>query len=259
MKIFETYPTLGNGIARLSNLLSGNCFAHHGIQRSGTNYLLRILIDLKLWPLNAFDPQRTNPKHKHFRWQSDKSSIKMHDYYKNDITPPDLNGLNSIAGYPVATKHLVIFKPPEPWLASIVNWGIACGWHHSVEEAANSEKLMDALGEYDAYYRFWQEIAEANRNRAVMLCYDDVFERPLLVADALDVLGIKYNSKHLPRNLGRYPEIKMSRANRTSYIDKNTRLRIKSVVFNYDFQFSGEPCRTNADYPGSWPESRPSK
>lgn len=259
MKIFETYPTFGNGITRLSNLLSGNCFAHHGIQRSGTNYLLRILTDLKLWPLNAFDPQRTNPKHKHFRWQSDKSSIKMHDFYKNDITPSDLNALNSIAGYPRAAKHLVIYKPPEPWLASIVNWGIACGWHHSVEEAANSGKLMDALGEYDAYYRFWQEIAEANRNRAVMLCYDDVFERPLLVADALDALGIKYNSRHLPRNLGRYPEIKMSRANRTSYIDNNTRLRIKSVVCKYDFQFSREACRTNADYSGSWPESRPSK
>lgn len=249
MTVFEKYTALGNGLNRFSCLLSGNCLAHHGIQRSGTNYLLRILIDLNLRPLNAFDPERSNPKHKHFRWQPEKSSIKIHDVYKNNIVVSSLDALNSVAGYPKTTKHIVIFKPAVPWLASILNWGMVCGWYENIAEATSLESITGALGEYDAYYCFWQEVAETNRSSVEILRHSDVIERPIVVAEALDSLGIRYSTARITRDLGRYSEVKMSPVNRKSYIDNDTHLQIGNVARDYNFEFAGARCLTNANYP----------
>ena len=49
--------------------------AHHGIERSGTNYLRAILIILKINLINQFDPAENHPTHKHFRWYTDKLLI----------------------------------------------------------------------------------------------------------------------------------------------------------------------------------------
>ena len=52
-----------------------NWLAHHGIERSGTNYLRSCLIFLKIDLINEFDGSANNPQHKHFRWYQDKSLI----------------------------------------------------------------------------------------------------------------------------------------------------------------------------------------
>ena len=55
--------------------VTNDWIAHHGIERSGTNYLRAILIILKINLINQFDPAENHPTHKHFRWYTDKSLI----------------------------------------------------------------------------------------------------------------------------------------------------------------------------------------
>ena len=116
---------IAEGISKLSHILPNqhcnlalqlflksttrNFVAHHGIQRSGTNDLNSCLQSLGIYPLNAFDPARNNPRHKHFRWQEDKSTIlPMDERYQNNVTVPNIDRLNRRAGYPEGCRQIVI-------------------------------------------------------------------------------------------------------------------------------------------------------
>ena len=69
-----------------------NWIAHHGIERSGTNFLRAILIKLKINLINQFDPAENHPTHKHFRWYKDKSLIpNLKKKLFNDIIAKNIN------------------------------------------------------------------------------------------------------------------------------------------------------------------------
>lgn len=157
--------------------------AHQGIQRSGTNFLCTLLDAADYRVLNRVDPPRNQPRHKHFRWQPDKSTIAMDSRYANRVTASTVAEVNAASRFPQDTKHVVIFRKPREWLDSIYRWGLKNRWFADEAEFFD-RNLPDAyFREWDAYYAFWQE-READEPSAVMLfCHDD------LKASAADVVA----------------------------------------------------------------------
>lgn len=149
-----------------------------GIQRSGTNYLNEILKNNNYRVLNYYDPQRNNPKHKHFRWQSDKNSISMDSRYMNNIVVDSISQVNLISGYDEPTKHVVIYRPPEKWLSSIYRWGKSNNWFVNKEEFINS-KISLYLNEWDSYYSFWRDMHKKSPSLVSIINYDDLKHDPV--------------------------------------------------------------------------------
>ena len=133
--------------------------AHHGIQRSGTNYLNEWLKLSGCRVINTYDPKRNDPRHKHFRWQDDKDKIVLDKNYKNDVRVSSIAELNSICGYSAGTKHVVIYRNPKYWLNGIYLWGVRSGW---ITESLDREEvyifLKGATEEWLEYYHFWYKI-----------------------------------------------------------------------------------------------------
>jgi hypothetical protein len=148
--------------------------AHHGLQRSGTNYLNESLWKCGIKPINSFDQQRASTRHKHFRWYSDKSIIPhfLRDLYDNTNVVDSLEQLNDLARYPKNTLHLVIQKERVSWLASILNWGLKCNWFSDKEIALSS--LLILLGDYEHYYSFWSDLADKHPNQVVIIQFEQL-------------------------------------------------------------------------------------
>ncbi|AHM03748.1 hypothetical protein roselon_01360 [Roseibacterium elongatum DSM 19469] len=93
---------------------------HHGLQRSGTNYLLLSLLRLGTPVLNYRDPARNDPRHKHCRWQSDKSTLiaPIARQYGNDFAPETIDALDAICRVPKGTAHVVATGEVEAALAA---------------------------------------------------------------------------------------------------------------------------------------------
>lgn len=149
--------------------------AHHGLQRSGTNYLLQCLVSLRVPVVNMAEPSGCLPWHKHFRWQHDKQTIPsfIRRQYGNELIVDDVAGLNAAAGYPPETRHLVIRKDETDWLVSILNWSLYCGWVENKE--AGLCAIPALLADHRAYHQFWQRLAdrEPERVRILDLAFHD--------------------------------------------------------------------------------------
>lgn len=154
--------------------------AHQGIQRSGTNYACALLGRLGYDVLNRIDPRRDSPRHKHFRWQDDKSTIVMDAAFKNQTIAANVSEINSLAGFPTNTKHLVFFRRPSAWLPSIYTWGLAHSWvEPDIEFRVGGGVALDWLREWDAYYSKWFSLAEREPDMVLPIFYDDLRERPV--------------------------------------------------------------------------------
>lgn len=149
--------------------------AHHGIQRSGTNYINYVLRQSGVIIINRHDPSRTSPCHKHFRWQRDKGSIKLDMKYMNHITADDLDALNKKCGYSKSTKHVVIHRDVRSWLCGIYSWAMRVSWLNGEISDNDIETFMKvALKEWIEYYEFWSSVSD---NRVVFVSYDAFFSR----------------------------------------------------------------------------------
>jgi len=131
---------------------------HHGIQRSGTNYLYECLSQLNQRPLYPDPaPERNNPRHKHFRWQKDKTSIPscIFNQYSNTISASSIDEINKICNYN-DVFHIVMKKDIKKWIISILNWGVHCNWFSEYNALTYSKELIK---DYTEYYKFWDELA----------------------------------------------------------------------------------------------------
>lgn len=148
--------------------------AHHGIQRSGTNFLLLSLKKLEIDVINEIGPARNKPSHKHFRWYADKTNIPafISDQYGNNITADTIVQINEICGYPDETRHIVIAKKKNAAVLSLLNWGLRCGWFETKEIALSS--INEVIKDYDHYYRFWHRLTKLEPNYAQLIYYEDL-------------------------------------------------------------------------------------
>ena len=206
-------PTLSNAIVRLW----GSRIVHHGIQRSGTNYLNQRLWRCALPPLNSFDERRNSPRHKHCRWYSEKSLIPefLTAQCGNSFNVSDIDELNSVAGYPRTAVHLVVKKEKLSWLASIVNWGLSCHWFSSKEEALANLNVLE--NDYRAYYEFWSQMSRVSPTQIRVLKLEDLQENFDFLSQALDQLGLTFDCGEFK---GVLSEVPMSPRGRAKIITK---------------------------------------
>lgn len=177
-KINETYKEITQ--VTIKNIISPSKIVHHGIQRSGTNYIHQVLLKLKAPPINGakwIDNQKTLEtknivKHKHFRWQKDKTTIpSFFSAYNNKLSPSSIKELNNIAGYPNDSLHIVMIKSFDKWLFSAMNWGLRNKFFSNKEDAiSNSAKF--AL-DYFAYYQFWHQM-KLNSSSVFIFSIEDI-------------------------------------------------------------------------------------
>lgn len=152
---------------------------HQGIQRSGTNYLRELLDYAGYFVVNGADPARDSPRHKHFRWQDDKSSIVMDGAYRNDKHVDTIAALNKTAGFRADDKHVVLFKEPSRWLSSIYEWGLKNQWTEPDADFFGEPSLAPAWArEWDAYYSKWFDLAAQGSGRVHIVCYESLAEHP---------------------------------------------------------------------------------
>lgn len=184
-----------NSWIKVVNKLSGHTpVAHHGIQRSGTNYLNLCLGSLGVRPVNAFDPSRGSSSHKHCRWQHDKESIMPWDVrYKNNYLVSELAELDRMAGYPRDCRHLIIQKNLSAWLPSILNWGLRVGWFSTKAEAI-SEGAPKAKQDYSHYYDFWRQMADKNPDRVAVIQFESLIADPRSLIRICESLTIKLSN-----------------------------------------------------------------
>lgn len=159
---------------------------HHGIQRSGTNYACALLEQSGYFVLNRVDPRRDDPRHKHFRWQPDKSTISMDVSFRNSTVVGSVAELNAAAGWPPEQHHFLVFKTPDEWLMSIERWAVASGWiGRGVDDADLDAARRRWLIEWDAYHSTWFGLAVQNPDRILTVAYQDLISEPQTNLDLL--------------------------------------------------------------------------
>jgi len=184
-------PSLVNRLLEKKvKLFGGAAIAHHGIQRSGTNYLNECLWRCGCPPLNSFDEDRNSSKHKHFRWYPDKNAIPsfLRSQYGNSMVVSSVDEINKYA-YPENTVHVVIKKKKPAWLVSILNWGLFCKWFSGKDEALQS--LHDMSVDYDKYYSFWEQMEIAHSDRVRVISFESFRDDFLVLTRILELLGVE--------------------------------------------------------------------
>ena len=211
------YSRIKNYWIKLGDKLKGKCsIAHHGLQRSGTNFLNSCLTELGVFPVNSYDPERTHPSHKHFRWQHDKDSIiPAAPIYLNQLYVDNIDDLNRFAGYPDKCRHVVIKKDLVEWLTSILNWGIRVNWYNSKHEAL--ESVYSAISDYQAYYSFWERMEVRHPEYVRVVCFSKLKNNPRIIIDVIKDLGL--TPKNVNDFTGRFKVVPQSPDGRKSYVN----------------------------------------
>ena len=201
-------PKLANRFIQITKNLTGKIgLAHHGLQRSGTNYLNECLWRCGNPPLNSFDEIRHSPRHKHCRWYVEKNLIPsfLIDQYGNDFHIKDLDDLNKIANYSANTVHLVIKKELYSWLASIINWGVKCNWFTNKNNALDN--LDQLILDYNNYYNFWHDLEKHYPRRVSVLSLEKFYDNSNLIIEEQIKLGIDVKNKDFN---GKIDQVNMS-------------------------------------------------
>lgn len=134
----------------------------YGLQRSGTNYVEKILTDRYRVNIANCNEDRTYPGCKHFRLYDNKKIVPEPNYL-NDIKIKDYASfekqLKDIPDY-----CIVISKDPYSWLLSYEKWALICNWgkvnHHYIEE-------------YNLFYGKWLELS-SQTDKIVFVRYIDL-------------------------------------------------------------------------------------
>ena len=216
-------PKLANKFIQITKNLTGKIgLAHHGIQRSGTNYLNECLWRCGNPPLNSFDEFRHSPRHKHCRWYAKKVLIPsfLVGQYSNDFHIKDLDELNKIANYNANTVHLVIKKELYSWLASIINWGIKCNWFTNKNNAMDN--LDQLMLDYNNYYNFWHDLEKRYPQRVSVLSLEKIYDNFNLIIEGQIKLGIDVKNKDFN---GYIDQVNMSPPERDKIVSKEDVLK----------------------------------
>lgn len=159
---------------------------HHGIQRSGTNFLCSVLEAGDYKVLNKIDPRQDNLRHKHARWQVDKSTIAMDARYVTSHTAEHIDQVNALCGYQSDQKHVVLFREPRSWINAIYRWGLDNGWFASTE-AFWEKSLHEAyLEEWHSYYAAWEMMALSSPDQVLLVSFEDLRADPTFTLERIN-------------------------------------------------------------------------
>ena len=201
--------------------------AVHGIQRSGTNFLCEFLFKSGIGVINYPDPERDNPRHKHFRWYSNKEAIPtvIKHQYGNKVVVDSLAELNELCQYPTKTFHFVVVKDKQKWIISILNWGLRCKWFDSVDDAIGF--IHQFVQDYENYYQFWRSLEESCPDNVRLVSVESIIEDVesfnLFLSEICDL-------RLIPGFNGVFDELPQSPAGRKTYFTRDDLDRIQSVM-----------------------------
>ena len=206
LKFFSKYVPSGvkESVLNLYEFLFGDSKGRYpvviqGIQRSGTNYLTAVLMSSDYRVLNKIDPKRSNPRHKHCRWQNDKTTIVMDDRYRNESFVTSIAEINAICGYPENQKHIVIFRSPDKWLGSIYRWGLESSWFNDEEDFFNRNLHWSYLQEWDAYYDFWQRMALQSPEQVLFVSHERLVKQTEVALERINkFMGVVLSTELRP-------------------------------------------------------------
>jgi hypothetical protein len=196
-------PKLANDFLRK---FSGVHIAHHGLQRSGTNYLNECLWRIGIPPLNSFDEDRDSPRHKHCRWYPEKSIVPsfLQEQYGNDYVVKSIFELNQAAGYPLDTVHVVIYKEKVKWIVSALNWGFRCNWFR--DQGHGLEGIKELERDYDAYLSFWSSLEAESPGLVAIAQQESVSGDPIVLRQILSRVGIDVNTEKFDGKIDVVPQ-----------------------------------------------------
>lgn len=212
----KIHPTVANRIIQSWVFFTGSRgIVHHGLQRSGTNYLNDCLWICGTPPLNSFDDKRNSPRHKHCRWYANKKAIPefIAEKYNGTLFVDHIEAINTICGYPSNTAHLVVKKNENDWLASIMNWGIKCNWFKNKCHAV--ENLDFLIADYENYYKFWKTFSLRFPQRVSVIDLGSIYKDFQFLINSLSRLGLKIKRSDFR---GQIEAVSMSPLNRAKIV-----------------------------------------
>ena len=138
----------------------------YGLQRSGTNFIEKLLRRKYNVRFLNENKQRQSPLHKHFRLYDEKQIIPE-PKYKNSIYISSFSEFEDCL--PRKPEfYLIISKNPYSWLDSYKRWATKCKWppatHHYIAE-------------YNLFYKRWLDLAEET-DKIYFLKYIDFLRMP---------------------------------------------------------------------------------
>ena len=143
------------------NIFKKNKVIIRGIQRSGTNFLEKILSELDTKIINKGNIGRNKAEHKHFRIQDNKSSIFMDKQYFNSIYVQNIQELNLESYNKKNIKNILIIKDPVNWILSINRWAKKCNWISKDKNLTDDYDLMSKyLFEWDCFHLKWLQFSK---------------------------------------------------------------------------------------------------
>ena len=183
------------------NIFKKNKVIIRGIQRSGTNFLEKILSELDTKIINKGNIGRDRPEHKHFRIQDNKSSIFMDKQYFNSIYVENIQDLNLKSYNKKDIKNILIIKDPVNWILSINRWAKKCNWIPINNDLRNDFELMTKyLKEWDYFHLKWFELSK-DKELILILQWEDLltnFDNNL--KKIIDFVNIKNSNLNLKIN-----------------------------------------------------------
>ncbi len=159
-----------------NKLLKKDNLLHFGLQRSGTNFLSKLLVqNFNIKILNR-NKNTSHPLQKHFRLYDEKNIIP-HIAYKNNLSINNLDEYITQLKISKPVKGIIIIsKDPYSWLLSYKAWAKKCNWpkvdHHYIKE-------------YNLFYDKWFKFAEKN-DTILFIKYIDLLSQTNLVLEDIE-------------------------------------------------------------------------
>ncbi len=183
------------------NIFKKNKVIIRGIQRSGTNFLEKILSELDTKIINKGNIGRDRPEHKHFRIQDNKSSIFMDKQYFNSIYVENIQDLNLKSYNKKDIKNILIIKDPVNWVLSINRWAKKCNWIPINNDLRNDFELMTKyLKEWDYFHLKWLELSKDKELILILQWEDFLTNFDNCLKKIIDFVNIKNSNLNLKIN-----------------------------------------------------------
>lgn len=149
----------------------------HGLQRSGTHYIKKILENHNIFFSNHFDIYRNNFDNIHFRWNffnPDKSVSQFEKYYIKKKFNKKNNDFFFINHFGKNSRHLFIFKEIDNWLISIYEYLR----YNSVEIYERDNFYRKLIYEYKNFFFLFIKLKKKYPKNIVLIRYESLkFER----------------------------------------------------------------------------------
>ncbi|MFC2129197.1 hypothetical protein ACFLQX_00285 [Bacteroidota bacterium] len=208
---------------------------YYGLQRSGTNFLAKVI--QQQFEVEFLNKRyiRSHPRHKHFRIYDNKELIGRENYH-NTLLIEDLQDFENkleISGN--ADGFIILSKDPYSWLISYKKWAKRMKW---------SDPPHPYILEYNEFYRKWWELS-LQSEKVIFLRYEDLlmhthevlnnlsdkFELDRLPSEFIQDEQIKrvpYSAKFTSKNLKYY--------SRKKYLKKysNKELKVLNALIDHD-------------------------